>query len=304
MPLHYLPWTPFFSRSNGASTGTLPVRSQAPTLAWRSPIVDSVNELENIMHLVSGGRPVKLFGGDKVRKNSIPTGAHWVCARDWERFKEYALVEKCPTSGEFGMRAFYRFVLNPANHACGFTLVAQLMDRVQEERLSWRLRPLASLLSEMEGGGVYEGTKAHRDSMAKALPKASKSAQKSGSAVCCPTIFRPHASCCAPYQRTSAVSTATDAPSTVTAPWTATPSPSATEAATDSAALSSACEEESITSAAGLQRGQNKKQFSHAPSARCVGSDVTWCDVLCCAVLLYAVLWWGVIWCSVGVVCV
>ena len=161
--------------------------------------------------------------------------------------------------GEFGLRNFYNFVLDPANNACGFTCVAQLMDKVQLDRLSWRLSPVASLLSNLNADELYQGTKTERERLSKAAKSDAtvRSAVKSGEMVCCPTVFRAH-SCCPPV---ASPPSATTAESVVGGASVGTVAPS------------SGCDEESLTSASGLQRAQSKTReirYSHAPSARCV----------------------------------
>lgn len=237
-------------------TAPLPLSSKKKELCWREPTFDTIEELENNMLLNTRGRGVKLWGGDKVRKDGVATSAHWICVKDWERFKEHAVTKGLSMAGQTGMKEFYKFVLDPANQACGFTVVAQLMDTIQYERLSWRLLPLAgTILGALSGGDSYEGSKSGRAAAANMLPK-QKSKILSGSKVCCATVFKHHT--CVPVTQTFVHSSS--------------------EAGSQSASLgvsnaegsnADEGEDDSITSASGLESRAIKKQISHAPSARC-----------------------------------
>ena len=112
-------------------------------LSWLKPVLSGVVELSSYMMLSSRGRHVKLFAGELVKNKGVPSSGHWICASDWNRFKEHADKETLPTTGTVGMIEFYRWV-KETPCSCGFTVVAQEMDEEQYERLSWRLHPLAT----------------------------------------------------------------------------------------------------------------------------------------------------------------
>ena len=112
-------------------------------MSWRQPALSTVTDVANQMLLCSRGRDVKLWGGELVKRNGVPSSGHWICGSDWEKFQVHAEKEALPSTGNVGMIEFYRWVKNTPG-SCGFTMVAQEFDMVQYGRLSWRLHPLAS----------------------------------------------------------------------------------------------------------------------------------------------------------------
>ena len=215
-------------------------------MGWCTPIVHSIEELEQNMLLNMKGRGLKLFGGETVKKDGVVTSGHWICYHDWDRFRPHALSKGIPTKGTDGMKAFYTFVRDDPE-CCGFTCVGQLMDETQYGRRSWRLHTLAKVLEELGMEREYDGSATQRQLAVRKLPK-TKPMSKMGVSVASPTIWRRHGDNCKPRS------------------WKSPAVPCGI--GTDQVSSSSLGDDESLTSATGLRQNLNKKQISHAPSSR------------------------------------
>jgi hypothetical protein len=231
----------------------IPEKKDLPTLEWLTPRTESVVALEQQL-LASSKNHLKLFGegGGKVSgKAGVYTSGHWVCAADWERYKVHAQEKKLATSGRAGMVDFYNFVTAPGSSCCGFTVVGQLMDEMQLDRLSWRLHTLATILDELNIADRYAGSKETREAAVNKLPK-QQSMPLTKQKVCCPTIFRGHSPSCV----------------------LCTIKPAAEHSVTSEGASSVVGDDESTTSITSASALNNdialNKQYKHGPSARCV----------------------------------
>lgn len=236
-------------RSNCKDAVVIPEKKDLSSVQWLSPSTDSVVALEHQLRL--SVQAIKLFGdnGSKVvNSEGQYTSAHWVCAADWESFKGHSRVAGLSSKGRDGMLNFYRFVSDPGSSCCGFTVVGQLMDEMQRDRLSWRLHPLATIIDELDIADRYAGSKKSREAAAEKLPNLKKGALTKQK-VCCPTIFRGHSPSCV----LCAVKPGAD---------------SAQSAISECASSSIGGEDESITSASGLKHVLGTKKLRHGPSAR------------------------------------
>ena len=227
----------------------IPEKKDLFPVQWLSPSTDSLVALEHQLRL--SVQAIKLFGdnGSKVvNSDGQHTSAHWVCAADWESFKAHSRAAGLSSKGRDGILNFYRFVSDPANSCCGFTVVGQLMDETQRDRLSWRIHPLAIIIDELKIADRYDGSKKSREAVAERLPNLKKGALTKQK-VCCPTIFRGHSPSCV----LCAVKPGADS----------------AHSANSECASSIGGEDESLTSASGLKHALGtKKPHRHGPSAR------------------------------------